>query len=85
MPNQHLSPEDRAAREMGYKDAATYLAWQRHQEMIRNLPDTVMQPQPKPQAQAVPPHDSSIWDTILSYLPLGGAMQKAGKALDGKK
>lgn len=76
---------DQIAKSMGFPSAAAAIAWQQRQREMQDLPAQTMSPQPKaqPQTQAGTGHP---WlDAILSILPLGGAMQKAGNAMDGKK
>lgn len=75
---------DQVAKQMGFPNAAAAMAWQQRQREIQDLPAQTMSPQP--QAQPTQQGTGHPWlDAIISMLPLGNAMNKAGKAMDGKK
>lgn len=74
MPSQAL---DHAAKQMGFRDYATYQAYQAHQQMMREAPAVVGvgtqggQPQPQQQPQQAPPEN---WLQRLLW-GLGGGHQ----------
>lgn len=73
---------DQVAKQMGFPNAAAAMAWQQRQREIQDLPAQTMSPQPQAQTQGT----GHPWlDAIINMLPLGNALGKAGKAMDGKK
>jgi hypothetical protein len=75
---------DQVAKQLGFPSAASMIAWQHRQQEIQDLPAQTMSPQPK--AQQTPEGTGHPWlDAIINMLPLGGALKKAGDAMDGKK
>lgn len=70
---------DQIARSLGFPSAAALMAFHNHQQQMTNQPTEVA----KPAAKAAPAQTPAegILQHILSYLPLAGAMQKAGSAM----
>jgi hypothetical protein len=75
---------DQVAKSLGFPSASAMIAWQARQREIQQLPAQTMSPQPQPQ-QTQQGTGHPWLDAIVNMLPLGNAMSKAGKALDGKK
>lgn len=69
---------DHAARQMGYRDYATYQAYQAHQQMMREAPNRVGQGTvgAAPQQPAAPPQEAPPQNWLQRLLwGLGGGHQ----------
>lgn len=75
-PQAHL---DAAAQQIGFRDYATWAAWNAHRQDVlsQNPTDSGAPVAQAPQPQAAP--QNWLQNLIQQYTPLGGAMKSAGK------